>query len=170
MIDLESVSQRQNAAIISIGAVKFGDGKLFDEFYCVISPQSCVDAGLHVEQKTLEWWATKPKEARVVLTDAIKNGLPLKEALQKLSDFLITKNIEVWAQGICYDIGRLEHAYDAVGLPYPWEFWNIYDARTIDRLCPRTEDDKKLALEGVYHNALDDAKTQAKRLMSLLDL
>jgi DNA polymerase III epsilon subunit-like protein len=36
MIDLETFSTRSNAAIVSIGAVKFEDDQILDKFYCTI--------------------------------------------------------------------------------------------------------------------------------------
>lgn len=165
MIDIETLAQADNAAILSIGAVKFGNQKLFDEFYVEISPQSCIDVGLIVDKETIAWWMSKEADARAVLSSARKSGLPIRDALNSFTDFLMTKNIELWSQGLDFDIVKLRNAYKACGLEVPWDFWSVRDSRTIFKVFEEVIYNDRT---GVYHNALDDAKTQARRLMELL--
>ena len=45
MVDLETMSTRSNAAICSIGAVKFEGKEILDTFYCTVDIKSCKDCG-----------------------------------------------------------------------------------------------------------------------------
>jgi DNA polymerase III epsilon subunit-like protein len=53
---------RSNAAIASIGAVKFEDDQIVDTFYCTIDPATCKAAGLHFDKETLLWWSKQSKK------------------------------------------------------------------------------------------------------------
>ena len=80
MVDLETMSTRSNAAICSIGAVKWEGDKILDKFYCTIDIKSCKDAGMHISKATVEWWSKQNKEALKELT---RNNISLQEALDK---------------------------------------------------------------------------------------
>jgi exodeoxyribonuclease VIII len=49
-------------------------------------------------------------------------------------------------------------------MPVPWQFWNSRCYRTVKSLYP----DNKLKRSGTYHNAVDDAESQARHLIELL--
>ena len=65
MINLETLGTVAGCVILSIGAVAFDreTGELGMEFYEVINQVSCEEAGLHVDQKTVDWWAARTAEA-----------------------------------------------------------------------------------------------------------
>ena len=49
MLDLETLGNKPGSVIASIGAVKFGDGKIIDKFYRTINMQSCVRIGIALD-------------------------------------------------------------------------------------------------------------------------
>ena len=56
MLDLETMSVRSNAAIASIGAVKFEVGSgIVDQFYRTVDLRTCKAVGLHVDPETVVW-------------------------------------------------------------------------------------------------------------------
>lgn len=167
MTDIETLSQSYRASILSIGAVKFGNGNTYDEFYEVVSIQSCIDVGLVVDEATIAWWMSQSKEARDVLKQSRTRGKPLKHVLESFNDFMVTDKVQFWAHGIVFDIGILERAYEAAGVPWRVHWNNYMDTRTIFNLYPK---DQQLTREGTYHNALDDAKHQARNLMHILEI
>ena len=57
VLDLETLSTRSNAAIVSIGAVAIENLEVVDEFYVNVDPSTCKEAGLHIDPLTVEWWA-----------------------------------------------------------------------------------------------------------------
>lgn len=169
MIDLETLGTTPGCVVLSIGAVAFDhiSGKLGEELYVVVSTESCVDHGLHIDQGTVDWWEGQSKEARQVLTEAKSGGLPLNEAMAKLTKYLEgigIKQVRIWGNGADFDNSILSYSYHAVDQQVPWVPWNSRCYRTLKNLVkgPRLE------REGTYHNALDDAKTQANHAIQLL--
>jgi exodeoxyribonuclease VIII len=162
MIDLETMSTACNAAICSIGAVKFTleDG-IIDEFYCTVDASDCKNEGLHIDKSTVEWWSKQPKH---VLDELVKDTLPLREALRKFSVWYGTSSVPTWGCGAGFDNVILENAYKAVGFNRPWKFWDDRCYRTMKEIIKIPEDVR----EGTYHNALDDAKHQTKHLLKIL--
>ena len=161
MIDLETYSTRSNAAIASIGAVKFEGDEIVDKFYCTVDAGSCKAAGLHFEKATLEWWSKQSKEARDAL---IKNTLPLEASLIAFTDWYGKKSLPTWGNGAGFDNVIMDNAYRAVNMVRPWLPWEDRCYRTMKNLVNIPIDKR----DGVYHNALDDALTQAKHLMKIL--
>jgi len=161
-IDLETLGTRYNAAILSIGVQQFDidSGKLGETFYREIDLDSAIKAG-KVTGSTLAWWALQGEVAKRVFGD--KNKTALSVALDELCTWMkkLSSNPKVWGNGSSFDISILEHAYDhgAVGQKEPWRYTNIRDMRTIMDYLPAEMKPKR---EGTHHNALDDAKYQAR--------
>jgi len=63
MLDLETMGNGNNAAIIAIGAVKF-DQDITDRFYKTIDLDSSVDVGLEIDPSTVLWWMKQGDDAR----------------------------------------------------------------------------------------------------------
>jgi hypothetical protein len=170
MIDLETLGRRPGCAILSIGAVEFSSAGLGRELYVVVSrkDQALFDLTLHEDPDTLKWWASQTEAARQVLTDAEKDtAVSLSKALLQLNTFLSPigyKRVKVWGNGADFDNAILSCLYGAVGAIPPWDFWNNRCYRTLKNLVPGP----KLRREGTYHNALDDAKSQALHAIELM--
>jgi hypothetical protein len=166
MIDIETCDNIATAAIMSIGGVAFdptGDG-FESEFYILVDPKSCMDKGLSFGKDTMEWWAKQEPEAKRILKDSDESGVSLDVALRELSKWFLKSNgTHVWAHGASFDIPILEHAYRKCGMDSPWKFWNIRCTRTIYALAP----DVDVIRHGTYHNALDDAKYQVRKLQKI---
>jgi exodeoxyribonuclease VIII len=167
MIDLETLGRRAGCAILSIGAVAFDpdSGKLGSEFYVVVDRQS--QTALHTDPETLAWWEKQSAEARAVLTDptAIALGDALIKFNQYLAPYSFTK-VKIWGNGGDFDNAIMASCYAAAGLEVPWAFWNNRCYRTLKNLVGGP----KLTRQGTYHNALDDAKTQAEHAVQLFKL
>jgi hypothetical protein len=110
------------------------------------------------------WWLGQSEEARARLsTDTMV--LP-----QALLDFNLwygePDSLSVWGNGAAADNVWLRSAYGATGIPAPWSFRNDRCYRTIKNLpiCSEIE----FVRIGVFHNALDDAESQALHLIKML--
>jgi DNA polymerase III epsilon subunit-like protein len=165
VLDLETLSTRSNAAIVSIGAVAIENLEIVDEFYVNVDAKTCKEAGLHIDPLTVEWWAQQDMEARQALT---VDPLPLDEAIDKFVTFFKEGNI--WGMGANFDVVIMENAMTLSGWnsnrdareKYPWKFWDIYCLRTLMNVL-----DKRLP-KANNHNALDDAKAEADMLIEIL--
>jgi hypothetical protein len=164
MIDLETMSTKPNAAICSIGAVKFNLEALRIEetFYQTVDARSCKAAGLHFCPETITWWSKQP---RYVLDELRRDTLPLKDALTAFSKWYGHVKLPVWGNGADFDNVVIEQAYDAVDLGRPWNYKLNRCYRTITALFPNFPESER---KGTYHNALDDATHQTLHLMEIL--
>ena len=157
MIDIETLSTRPDALILTIAAVKFqrGGKKTRDgeKFYVRVCPESCRQKGLHIDAATQMWWENQCEEARY---EALLNTdrIPLVQALDRLSAFIGSTDI-VWANSPSFDCVILENAYSVCGKLAPWKFWNLRDLRTLKDLAG-------IKYHSVQnnHNALEDCYNQ----------
>jgi DNA polymerase III epsilon subunit-like protein len=161
MIDLETLSQAKTAAVVSIGAVKFTDDRIIDSFYVNISPQSTKDLGLHISTSTIEWWKTQKPEAYAALRQSRKDA---HTALDEFIAWYGNTSVPTWANGPDFDLVILEHMMHKCEKKVPWEFWHARCFRTFKNLFV----DRSFKLEGVAHNALDDATHQAKYIQHIM--
>lgn len=170
MLDLETLGTGPDAAILSIGAVKFcpDTGELGPRFYMAIDPVYCQNAGLTIDANTVKWWMKQSEEARKQVFDS---PMMLSEALSGFSMFCgITqqggKNNIVWGNSCAFDNVILRNAYKAVGMEAPWDFWNDRCYRTLKALYPQAP----FVRQGTHHNALDDAISQAEHAIEIFKL
>lgn len=164
-IDLETTSNKFNAAILSIGACRFDrvTGKTMQTYYAEVQIDDALRYG-KVNADTMKWWMRQSPQAQAIWQRPEDKKLPLFDALRGLSDFVRSCNagVKVWGNGASFDLTILEHAYERAGngLVGGWEFWDIRDMRTIlDATKVRMQDFKR---NGVHHNALADAVFQAE--------
>jgi exodeoxyribonuclease VIII len=165
MVDLETLGLEANAIILSIGAVVFDvEQDLGDDFYVEINPTAYPGA---VDIATIKWWMEQSAKG----TPAPMNGiLVLGEALQQFHNYLSDlckgdfTRLVLWANGTDFDIPKLTYAYKACGAQVPWGYNNVRDCRTIFKLFSLYG--LEIEKDG-HHNAVADAKWQAKRLISV---
>lgn len=162
MIDLETMDNGTNAAIVAIGAVKFDMNGIGNIFYTAVSLESSVSMGLTMSASTVSWWLTQSKKARDAITD--KNAITLNFALCDFNSFLSgNEDYKVWGNGADFDNVILANAYKACGFTTPWKFYNSRCYRTMKNLAP----DIKMDRIGTHHNAIDDAVSQANHLIAV---
>jgi len=160
MVDIETLGTRPGDVILSIGACLFDVEKgIYKEFYKTISQDSSKAAGLRAQKSTIEWWTQQSPEARAM---AFKGEHDLTAVLKEFATWLPPDAL-VYGNGANFDNALVAAAYRAVSLPLPWKFWNDRCYRTISAMHAKT----KIERVGTYHNALDDAKTQALRLIHM---
>lgn len=170
MLDLETLGTAPGSAILAIGAVKFGNGVCYAEFYQRVDLQGCIDAGLRMDPSTVLWWLQQPDEARLEIT---KPGIPLAQALQLFSAWVHLQphgdekqnDVEVWGNGAAFDNALLDVAYTAARLPRPWRYSNDRCYRTVKNIYLGAAEMQRT---GTHHNALDDARSQAMYLMQMI--
>lgn len=160
MLDLETLGTTPGSLILSIGAAKFGDGKILDTFYASIDPQSGIDAGLTMDVPTVMWWLQQSDAARAAIT---KGGEDICSILFKFAAWAGEDAI-VWGNGASFDNVLLSVAYDKTKLKRPWKHSGERCYRTVKNLYPEV----LIEPYGIHHNALDDAIAQALHLMRML--
>jgi hypothetical protein len=163
MIDLETMSTRANAAIVSLGACKFTfETGITDEFLVNIDLKSCHDVGLHISKDTVEWWKKQPKEAM----NAWKiDPQPIQLALTELNNFIGNDSKQFcWCQGASFDFPILHSAYTACNIQWGTKYWNEMCSRTVFNLLGIRNDKIRKNQTG-NHTALADALSQTQTLI-----
>ena len=169
MLDLETMGKNPDAPIISIGAIFFDPqtGDMGPEFSKTIDLET---AGGVIDRDTIKWWLKQSREAQsAIMTDEI----PLDDALLQLREFIDENSgeffVQVWGNGANFDNTILRRSYERQGIPCPWRYYNDRDVRTIVELGKAIDFDARTAtpFEGERHNALDDARYQAKYVSAI---
>lgn len=173
MLDLETMGNGSNAAIIAIGAVKFDtvSRTVIDNpahngtFYRVVCLESSAKSGGKMDSSTVLWWLEQSPEARAAI--GIKKAPKIEEVLNDFAAWINnTSCTGVWGNGSDFDNVILGNAYSRSGIKQPWThsknrcyrtMKNIPKARTI-----------KLQRKGTHHHALDDAISQAQHLCDIM--
>lgn len=181
MVDLETWGTTPGCDIRSIGAVVFDPiiRTLGDEFYINLdNPKGrwrngvfCPELAkydhermypLFREPDTVAWWADQSAAAQQRLTS---DPVDLAAGLRKFAQWWNVHQGEdttFWAYGPHFDEAILAAAYRAVDLPVPWHYRAPRDCRTAFDLAG---DPCRVDFVGVEHDALDDAKNQARRVI-----
>lgn len=170
VLDLETLSLRTDAAIISIGAVALDkDLEVCGQFYCPVDIQSCLKHKMRVDACTLRWWLTQERESQNAL---LYGAAPLTNALVEFNCWLNHGDdgcetwCHIWANGPEFDCAVLNDAFHRF-LPRRMEstpVWNYQHVQSIRTLWLLNED---LNLGCKYmdnlpkHNALFDAYREA---------
>ena len=166
MLDLETLSTKPDATVLTFGACKFNPYKQEDidkGIYFRINVDEQITLGRDVDDSTVEWWG---KQAEDVREEALGDGdrITLEQFTKELNRFIVgAKNI--WAQGPVFDIVILENLYRQIGLPCPWQFWQIRDSRTLLSTHGDPREKNKVGL----HNALEDAVSQAQAVQHVFN-
>lgn len=171
VLDLETLSTDPHAAVASIGAVALtAEGTWVAEFHLAISTED--QHSRHVSPSTCEWWDEQSNEARAASILAPNPAAPT-QALEEFTSWVLQiadpKKVKVWGNGSGFDNVILSSLFaDYPELVRPWAYWNDRDMRTVLDLYPQAKDVGEF--EGVKHNALHDARHEAKQLAAALRL
>ena len=110
MLDLETLSTRPDATILTFGACKFNPYKqeeITQGIYFRINVDEQITLGRHVDDNTIEWWG---KQAEDVYAEAFdpNDRISLEQFTQELNRFIVGVD-NIWAQGPVFDIVILEN-------------------------------------------------------------
>nr|WP_302981520.1 3'-5' exonuclease [Plesiomonas shigelloides] len=175
MLDLETMGTKPNAPIVSIGAVFFNpdSGEFGEEFYTPVSIESAMRDGAVPCGKTINWWLRQSPEARAAICSDSAQDITV--ALVQFNSFIHKnavdiKSLKVWGNGATFDNVIIRQTYErSLGFECPWPFWNDHDVRTMVTLGLNVGFNPKheMPFDGDVHNALADAKHQAKYVSAI---
>ena len=160
MIDLETASRKENAAILSWAMVPFSlDGRPTKEtvFHKTVSLTSCFLAGMDIEKETQEWWMKQDPVAKFRLCsmsgeDIVSVAYDAYTWMESLSG---TYDLYIWSRGLDFDIPKIEWCFNRfVERPLPYKYSHKMDVRTVLRFAG--VDQSQFEFKGVKHCAADD--------------
>lgn len=108
MIDLETMGNKPDSAIVAIAAVPFDmvSGVTDDAlFYDVVDLRSSEKYGGSIDADTVLWWLGKSENARGEITNS-KKMIDLPVALARLDSFVsefCEEHVQVWGNGSNFD-------------------------------------------------------------------
>lgn len=172
MVDIETLDTRPSAVVISIGVVlfnrrepkvkmkelnlKFGKKEFRDEQIMM---------GRTVDKETVAWWKGQEPDAKRIFKQA--NVTSMEDALNKLTAFLTQgdTNYLIWGNGSDFDNTIITSLYESFGMQAPWKFWNNRCFRTFKGEHGHIT--RPPEFQGVKHDAVDDARQQARYLQAI---
>ena len=167
MIDLETLSVKPNAVILTVGALKFDPCSDTinddDSLYLRIDVDEQVNIGRAIDEETIEWWG---KQDPIVRDETLSDGnrVSLEYLTTRLNQFLVGAK-DIWCQGPMFDMVILENLYRQIGKPAPWSYWQIRDSRTIFGVHGDPREKRRPG----HHNALSDCIYQAKGIQEIYE-
>lgn len=160
MLDLETMSLEDNAAIVQIGACSMNG---HNKFCVYIKPESSERAGLHVDKQTMEWW---DKQDATVRARVFGGTYELEEALSMFSLWVKDQcagdltRLRMYANGPEFDWVILKNSFLRVFGSWPFSHRAPQSLRTLRDIAdmlgmqvPKGSDNS--------HDALYDALNQA---------
>ena len=171
MVDIETLGNGKDAAIVSIGAAKFSlRGSGIDKTF--ITNVAFADAMRYgrVDGNTLLWWFQQSREAQ----DSIMNNpnVPATSLEQALINFrtFYGKSKQLWSHAT-FDAVILENAYRRLNMTQPWHYREVKDIRTLNfmhnRLCGVKGTKTTRPDDSIVHSALTDAVYQVKYVQEM---
>ena len=175
MIDIETLGLSPGSVIFQIGAVPFGPGGVGAGLNAVVSIQASLAAGFTTDPSTVDYWVSKSDDdARILRTAYSTVALYPTEALTGLGlwmDQVASEagrkraDLRVWGNGAAFDNALIAEACRRVGVRPLWSHRADRCYRTLKALRPITA---APAFEGRPHDALDDARHQARHAVAIL--
>ncbi len=161
MLDIETTGVEPGCCILSIGAVPFLTDSPVEYFYERISHQSSLRAGFADNPDTISWWDKQKPEMQ---DEAFGGVLSIHRVLESFCSYLNAlgdpRDIHVWGNGKDFDNIIVAHTLKKLHLKQPWHYRNNWCYRDFVKLFPLVPKPDNLNL----HNALEDAKTQARHM------
>ena len=143
MLDLETLSLRSNALILSAGFYRFSSNaelEIEDKLEVIFSaPRQRWLLNRHVDKSTIKWWKNQQQEARVVIQASMGSLKPVKASLDVIDHWFNQHEKEgvktiVWGNGAKFDNAVLSSLYENVGRKVPWSYKADMCYRTIRAL------------------------------------
>ena len=161
MVDLETASTKENAAILSWAMVPFfSDGNECgeSEFNMAVSLTSCFLAGMDFDKGTQQWWLQQDPKARGAILHAeeeVSIHTATVNAYAWLENLAEKYDLYIWSRGLDFDIPKMEWCFRKfVERPLPYKYSHKMDVRTVLKFMQI--DQNQFEFKGVKHNALDD--------------
>lgn len=170
MVDIETLSTRHDAAIISIGLAKFDEKQGVYETHGITIRKE--DWYGHIDPATVKWWMEQEKDTREYSFNGTTTAML---AAAEFSDFVKDAD-EVWANSPSFDLTILKswwnNMVDNTRPGYSPGKWPVHyraerDCRTIFTEARRLgiDIDHAWKMGSSAHNPVDDAANQARAVI-----
>lgn len=163
MLDLETLGTNPESPILAIGAVEFDvRNKLIGRrFFVALDVEEQYGLGAKADPSTIEWWERQSAKAK----EQFANKVDFEEGMTMFSDWFqqCDPSPRIWGNGPSFDCVILGRGFVRLKRAIPWKYNNERCFRTVSGLKPSLE----IVRVGTYHNAVDDAETQARHVIKI---
>lgn len=172
MIDIETLSTKSDAAVLSIGLAAFDDRQVVDTHGIAINPEQIFG---QIDVDTVRWWMRQENAA----ASYSMNGKINQSAAWVQFESFLQRHLhitgEVWARGPQFDCvilgewlkGLKTRNLVANGTRMPWKYSQERDVRTLQNEALRAGCVIVANNTGTAHNPVDDAANQARQVIAL---
>jgi hypothetical protein len=161
MIDIETLSTKPEAVVLSVGAVKFNmHDEPVEKIHWRLSIDEQTEADRDISDDTLEWWS---KQALAVRAEVFSedNRISVPEFFKELNRY-VTGCDKIWCQGPQFDLVIIENLYRQFEHHWSWQYWQVMDSRTLFQVMKHFNfEDPRKGVQQDLHNAAEDAYWQA---------
>lgn len=174
MLDIETLSTQNDAAIIAIGAVEFDLEEILQEKIWLINPQL---ASGRRDISTLEWWASQNRLTTAKVWDGFeRENVVAGELFNWMTQFRDDSEVSkdnghwIWAGPNTFDLTILKSWYTAQNMILPFDWRAGRDLTTLSRVA----DQLGIDYSGEWfdgfeaHNPISDCIKQARRCQIIL--
>lgn len=174
MVDLETASIKENAAILSWAMVAFttdGSECNIEPFYKTVNLTSCFMAGMHIDRSTQDWWQQQSPESRAAVLQADgENILSVSyDAYCWLSALAESYDLYMWCRGIDFDLPKIEWCFRKfLEQNAPYKYSHKMDVRTVLKFMQI--DQTQFPFEGTKHYAVDDCLHDIKMVQKAYEM
>jgi hypothetical protein len=161
--DLETLSLRENAHILAIGAYIFTGPDKGETFVANLGFKE--QKGTHIDPQTVKFWMMEEqREASKWFFET--PTMERLDALAAFKRFCSKFDIDEFWCHANMDSKIINYHFEKCAIP-KFPYWASRDVRTLKASIKNPPQIKRL---GVYHNCLDDAKNQAHLVDSILKI
>jgi len=170
VLDLETLSTREDAAIIQIGCCVPQFDRIFlpegisPEFETTIRYEDALSSEFHKDHETMQWWERQPTKTRAYVFSGQDTYI---DAFDQFNFWVASikslgSDVAIWGNGSDFDNRLLSYSLDSLGYHGIWSFRNNRDLRTLKALHP--VDVPNMPDVEMKHTALGDARYEARIL------
>lgn len=167
MLDLETLSTRQDAAVVQIGACYFDrlTGAIGRSVKHTIPFNIATSKGAHIDPSTVAWWLEQSDEARSSILDSSFSMHCLEDYVDLMQVFL-KDCTKIWCHA-SFDIGIIQNMFRSTLSVFPISHRDVVDLRTLVYLADLNI--KQFPRVGTHHDALADCIFQVGYAVKALD-
>lgn len=170
-MDIETLSTKPDATVLSIGAVAFSvqDGLAPVQYYAVIDLEA--QDNRSIDPNTVTWWMRQAQEnpGATDVFDGTRESVD--SALLRLTKYFqayLGPKDEVWANGPDFDCVIVKTLFDEFNQKAPWRHTQHRCVRSLRALAKKLSLDVQVAENMCAHNALADAEYQAREIIATM--
>jgi hypothetical protein len=156
MTDIETLSTRPGAIILSAAFVRFSD-EAHMTINLSVPDQKML--GMEEDESTLAWWRDKQDAWARATSDPRPLAIALPYITQWLDWARAGDDMQIWCHGATFDCPLMQELFRRAGIPCPWQFWAVRDTRTLYDLALINPKDYAVPPP---HVALNDAIGQTR--------